>query len=232
HFPPCLPAPLETRGVEYQTDGRVVNGRERLLLWHESAFFPPRERNRLRWRLRLSVRPFSVFPLQIFQGGNLPGIVFDTSLDGGIDQVLALALLFGLEGKRQIRVGSVSVSRNNLNTAAFLDLVCRFYRGDASGDSPGRNALPVGMFADGPPNGAVNPMLQGALAKTAYRRDITKLNDTADPVALIRNALSAYPDGTAAIILAGPPVNLLNLIALTDGRHWVEKKTRLLTIAA
>ena len=68
--------------------------------------------------------------------------------------MLALALLFGLEGKRQIRVGSVSVSRNNLNAAAFLDVVCRFYRGDASGDFPGRNALPVGMFADGPANAA------------------------------------------------------------------------------
>jgi len=61
--------------------------------------------------------------------------VFDSSLDGGIDQVLALALLFGLEGKRQIRVSSVSVSRNNLNTAAFLDVVCRFYRGESAGDT-------------------------------------------------------------------------------------------------
>ena len=177
------------------------------------------------------MRRFPFFPLQ-FQQNNAPGIVFDSSLDGGIDQVLALALLFGLEGKRQIRVGSVSVSRNNLNTAAFLDLVCRFYRGDASGDFPGKTALPVGMFADGAANAAVDPMLQGALGKPSYRRDITKPNDTADPVALIRNALSAYPDGTAAMVLAGPPANLLNLIALTDGRHWVEKKARVLTIAA
>jgi mono/diheme cytochrome c family protein len=170
--------------------------------------------------------------LQIVQGGNLPGIVFDSSLDGGIDQVLALALLFGMEGKRQIRVGSVSVSRNNLNAAAFLDLVCRFYRGDASGDFPGKVAMPVGMFADGPANAAVDPMLQGALGNPAYRRDIARPNDTADPVALIRNALSAYPDGTAAVILAGSPVNLLNLIALADGRHWVEKKARVLIVAA
>ena len=177
------------------------------------------------------MKRFPFFPLQ-FQANNAPGIVFDSSLDGGIDQVLALALLFGLEGKRQIRVGSVSVSRNNLNTAAFLDLVCRFYRGDASGDFPGRAALPVGMFADGPANVAVDPMLQGALGQPTYRRDIAKPNDTADPVALIRNALSAYPDGTATMILAGPPANLLNLIALADGRHWVEKKARVLIIAA
>jgi mono/diheme cytochrome c family protein len=179
------------------------------------------------------VRPFSTFPLQIFQEGNLPGIVFDTSLDGGIDQVLALALLFGLEGKRQIRVASVSVSRNNLDTAAFLDVVCRFYHGESTNAFvPGRNALPVGMFSDGPANAAVDPMLQDVLGKPAYRREIEKPNDTADPVALIRNALSAYPDGNAAIVLAGPPVNLLSLIALADGRHWVEKKSRVLAIAA
>ena len=58
------------------------------------------------------MKRFPFFPLQ-FQGNNAPGIVFDSSLDG-IDQVLALALLFGLEGKRQIRVGSVSVSRISL----------------------------------------------------------------------------------------------------------------------
>ena len=75
-------------------------------------------------------------------------------------------------------------------------------------------------------------MLPGRAGKPAYRRDIAKPNDTADPVALIRNALSAYPDGNAAMVLAGSPVNLLNLIALTDGKHWVEKKARVLTLAA
>ena len=31
-------------------------------------------------------------------------VMFDSSLDGDIDQVLALAMLYGLEGRRQIRV--------------------------------------------------------------------------------------------------------------------------------
>ena len=53
-------------------------------------------------------------------------VLFDSSFDGDIDQVLALAMLFGLEGRRQIRVASLSTSRFNLRIARFLDLVARF----------------------------------------------------------------------------------------------------------
>ena len=56
------------------------------------------------------------------------GVVFDTSLDG-IDHVLALAMLFGFEGTRQIRLPSLSTSRFNLQHAAFLDVVARFFGG-------------------------------------------------------------------------------------------------------
>ena len=49
-------------------------------------------------------------------------VTFDSSMDEGLDQVLALALLLGLETKRTVRVGSLSTSRHNLNTAAFLEL--------------------------------------------------------------------------------------------------------------
>ena len=44
------------------------------------------------------------------------------------------------------------------------------------------------------------------------------LNDTADPVAVIRNGLSAQIDQNGAVVLAGPPVNLLGVIARPDGR--------------
>ena len=47
-------------------------------------------------------------------------VLFDSSLDGDIDQVLALAMLFGLEGRRQIRVAALSTSRFNLRIARFI----------------------------------------------------------------------------------------------------------------
>ena len=81
-------------------------------------------------------------------------------------------------------------------------------------------------------------MLDGALLKTAadgkpvYPRTLTSFNDTADPVALIRNALSAQVDHNAVVVLAGAPVNLLGVIARPDGREWANRKARLVSIAA
>ena len=80
-------------------------------------------------------------------------------------------------------------------------------------------------------------MLSAVLAKhvadgRGYPRARAVLNDTADPVALIRNALSAQIDQNGAVVLAGPPVNLLGVIARPDGRDWVTRKARVLSIAA
>jgi hypothetical protein len=167
------------------------------------------------------------------------GVAFDSSLDGEVDQVLALAMLFGFEGRRQIRVPSISTSRFNLLHAAFLDLVARFYGGEQAGDFVvNRLPLPIGMATVGQQDGnQAPPMVSVVLAKhvaggKGYPRGVATLNDTADPVALIRNALSAQVDQNGAVVLAGPPVNLLGVIARPDGRDWVTRKARVLSIAA
>jgi mono/diheme cytochrome c family protein len=167
------------------------------------------------------------------------GVLYDSSLDGGIDQVLALAMLFGFAATQQIRVPSISTSRFNLKNAAFLDAVARFFAAELAGDFvQNKIPLPIGMHSNGRQMDAVPPMLSAVLAKVAaegapvYPRGIEKLNDTADPVALLRNALTGQTDQNGAIILAGPPVNLLSLMANPDGRNWPVKKVRVLSIAA
>jgi mono/diheme cytochrome c family protein len=164
----------------------------------------------------------------------VPAIIFDSSFDEGIDQVLALAMLFGLQTKGQARLASVSISRNDVKSASFLDLMARFYAGEQTGAGgfPPRTYLPAGMYADGPASKSVPPMLEAVLSKAVYKRGVEKLNDTADPVALIRNALSAQTDDSAAIVLAGRTANLLGLLALADGKQWAERKTHVLAIAA
>jgi len=168
-----------------------------------------------------------------------PGVAFDTSLDGDIDQLLGLAMLFGFEGRRQVRVPSISTSRFNLQAARVLDVVARFYGGEQAGDFVvNRLPLPIGMTATGPQTTDQSPMLDAVLMKTTadgkavYPRPLTALNDTADPVALIRNALSAQADRNAVVVLAGPPTNLLAMLARPDGRDWAHKKPRLLSVAA
>jgi hypothetical protein len=158
----------------------------------------------------------------------LPAIVFDSAIEDGIGQVLALAQLLSYDSKRELRFTSLSISRNNLKTAAFCDLMSRFFGA----------SLPIGMALNAAPGTSVPPMLSTALAKQtpegkpAYARVVQKLNDTADPVALIRNALTAQPDQNTVIVLAGPPVNLLGVLALPEGRDLINKKVRSLVIAA
>jgi hypothetical protein len=165
-----------------------------------------------------------------------PGVAFDADL-GDIDHLLALAMLFALEGRRQIRVPSISTSRFSLQAARFLDLVARFYGGEQAGDFVvNRIPLPIGMTATGKQT-APSPMLDAALLKMAdgkpvYPRTLTAFNDTADPVALIRNALSAQVDSNAVVVLSGTPINLLGVIAQPDGREWAKRKARVASIAA
>lgn len=179
--------------------------------------------------------------MQLGRRGQAPplGILYDTSLDGGIDQVLALAILFGFSATQQVRVPSISTSRYNLKNAAFLDVVARFFAADLAGDFVvNKIPLPIGMHSAGKQSDAVPPMLSAALTKTkaegglVYPRGIEKLNDTADPVALMRNALSGQQDQNGAIILAGQPTNLLGMLANPDARMWPAKKVRVLSIAA
>ena len=114
-------------------------------------------------------------------------VVFDSSLDGDIDQVLALAMLFGVAGRQQARVASLSTSQFNLRAARFLDLVARFYAGDQPGTVVSRNAPAIGMSMTGPATDSVPPMLEAALVKAGadgrpiYLATLPTLNDTACP---------------------------------------------------
>ena len=59
------------------------------------------------------------------------GIVLDTALSR-VDDVMAMALLYGLDGKKEERLVSVSVSRTNVKAASYADVVGRFYAGAVS----------------------------------------------------------------------------------------------------
>src|ERR1700688_656042 len=82
------------------------------------------------------------------QGKPSLGVVFDSDMGSGIDDALALAMLYGYEGKNEARVISISVTNSNLQAAAFCDVVARFYSEPAGGGSLGafaRPAMPIGL---------------------------------------------------------------------------------------
>jgi hypothetical protein len=74
-------------------------------------------------------------------------------------------------------------------------------------------------------------MKQNAEGKMAYLRMISRLNDTADPLALIRNALTAQQDQNTVVIMTGSPVNFLGVLALPGNKQLIEKKVRTILAA-
>src|SRR6267143_6567202 len=84
------------------------------------------------------------------QGKPPVGIIFDSDMGNTIDDALALALLYGFDGKNEARVVSVSVSKPNLKAAAFSETIGRFYSGTVSSGFGGfGRTLPIGLSSDG-----------------------------------------------------------------------------------
>jgi inosine-uridine nucleoside N-ribohydrolase len=168
-----------------------------------------------------------------FPGGGKPpvGVVFDSDMGNRIDTALALAMLYGFDGKNEARVICLSVSKHNLKAAAFCDAVAKFYAGGGFS-----RLLPVGMSIEGKMS-EDTPMLTVPLDKrnadgqALYRHDIRSLNDTADVAAVIRNAFTAQQDGNCIVVLAGPAGNLASVLKLPGAKELITRKVRYLSLS-
>ena len=169
-----------------------------------------------------------------FRGAAKPptGVVFDSDMGSRIDTALALAMLYGFDGKNEVRVVCVSISRTNVKAAAFCDAVGRFY---AAGGF--MRTLPVGMSIAGKITDET-PMLtvplgrKGADGQPVYKHDVRDINDTADVAAVVRNAYSAQYDANCITVLAGPATNLIDVLKLPGGKELIASKVKLLAVSA
>ncbi len=173
------------------------------------------------------------------RGPGIPaaGIIFDCDLGNEVDDVLALALLYGLDGKGECRVVATTVSKPNLKSAALSEVIGRFYAGEVSAafNASGRT-LPVGL-ASGGAHKEDTPMLsvlgkRTAEGKPAYAHGIENIADTAEPVNVLRNALSAQQLGNAVVVLTGPATNLAALLKFPYAAPLIEERARLLVVAS
>ena len=160
------------------------------------------------------------------------GVFFDTDF-ATIDSVLALGLLYGLQGKNNCRVAIVTVSRPNLAVVGFADAVERFYRGPAGNFA---QVPPVGMATAGSP-GETSPAFVEPFRKKrpdgtlVYRNEVRSVIDTGDPNTLIRNYLEAQYDGNAIFVLSGPATNLAAALAFPGLKETIAAKVKHLVVA-
>lgn len=157
-------------------------------------------------------------------GGPQPiGVVYITSMSRP-DAALALAELYGFQGKRESRMGSVCVVGSGLGAAAYCDLVGRFYS-----PGPPRNAnqvLPVGLAAVDPMP-ADPPMVKPAVAGS-YDRTVKKLSDTSQAEAVIRNGVIFNAE--AVMILSAPATFLAKSVALQGVPELFQQRVKRLVI--
>ena len=154
------------------------------------------------------------------------GVVYITTMSRP-DSALALALLYGLQGKREARLGAISVSGAGLTTAAYCDAVGRFYSPGPASNS--NRVLPIGLAAEGGVPASDPPMVVAAM-KREFVHTTRSLGDTSEPTALIRNALTAQADGYAVVVLSGPATHLARTLDLQGARELIKAKVRALVV--
>lgn len=153
------------------------------------------------------------------------GIIYNTSMNRP-DAVLALAFLYGCEGKRVSRMGSVCIAGAGLNTAVYCDIVQKFYQ--LGPPRNGNQSLPVGLApADPMPPDA--PMLRAAVEhQPEYPHTVRRFSDTSLAEAVIRNGVIFNSD--AAVILSGPATYLAKSLDLLGTRDLYKERVRRLIV--
>jgi hypothetical protein len=165
-----------------------------------------------------------------FGGGGIPpvGILFDGGFDR-IGDLLALAVLFGLESKGQSRVVAISVNRPDFAAAQFCDITKHYYTPGAFG------GLPIGSV-DGKQQ--PDPVYAKLLAETGdnaaplFKPNVTRVLDTADPATVLRNALTASQPSNSIVIASGSVATVARLLSLIGSKPLIEGVVRHLIFAA
>jgi hypothetical protein len=110
-----------------------------------------------------------------------------------------------------------------LNSAIYADILVRFYTGEPG---PFAGVQPIGLSLGKAE--ADTPSMAAVLGKAEYPRNIKQMNETADPLAVFRHALSAQFDANAIVFLAGPATNVAKAMDLPGVKPLIAAKVRYL----
>jgi hypothetical protein len=165
-----------------------------------------------------------------FEGKQPLGVVYNTAMNRP-DAALALALLYGFQGKRESRMASVSVNGAGLGAAIFCDLVQRFYTPGPLRN--GNQVLMPGLAADGPlPE---DPVMVKAVVERKndkgdpqYVRSVRRVADTSLPEAVIRNGVIFNAD--AVMILSARATYLAKSLDLDGVKELYKQRVKMLVV--
>lgn len=155
-------------------------------------------------------------------------IIFDTDMGNDVDDALALAMIHTLESRGEAKLLAVTVTKDNLKAAQFVDILNRFY---------GRPSIPVGLVRNGvtPED---NPMIAAPIAmrdaagRPVFETRIASRDDAEDPVTVLRRTLEQAADASVVIVQVGFSTNLARLLDSPGGRELAARKVRLLSAMA
>jgi hypothetical protein len=164
--------------------------------------------------------------MQFGKGKPNAGAFYDSDFTT-IDQVLAVGLLNGLQGKNDCRVAIVTMSRANLAVCGYVDLVERYYRGPAGNFA---QVPPIGMPTVGSP-GETSPAFTAIFADKTKVNKVRTVIDTGDPNTLFRNYLEAQYDQNGFFVLAGPATNLAAALEFRGMKDLIAAKIKYLVAA-
>lgn len=164
--------------------------------------------------------------MQFGRGKPNAGAFYDSDFTT-IDEVLAVGLLNGLQGKNDLRVAIVTMSRPNLAVCGYIDLVERYYRGPAGNFA---QVPPIGMRTVGNP-GETSPAFTAAFADKTKVNKVKTVIDTGDPNTLFRNYLESQYDQNGFFVLAGPATNLAAALEFRGMKDLIVAKIKYLVAA-
>jgi inosine-uridine nucleoside N-ribohydrolase len=149
--------------------------------------------------------------------------VFDTDMGNDIDDAVALAILHALESRGEAKLLAVTITKDNPQAAAFVDLMNTFY---------GRPEIPVGVVKNGKTPGSTAMIRVPAEKKHAggmlvYPR---RLADAPDATDVLRRILEQENDGSVVFVQVGFSTNLARLLEAAP--ELVARKARLLSAMA
>ena len=161
-------------------------------------------------------------------------LIFDTDIGNDIDDALALGMIHALADREECRLLAVTISKDQADCAAFVDLVNTFY---------GRGDIPIGVVRDGKtpkPSRYVTETVEATDGdKVRFPRDLNSGNDAPEAVGLLRQVLSSAPDGSVVMVVVGFSTNIARLLdsqadehSDLPGHELVRRKCRLLSIMA